>query len=396
MEQYEIDWEDIESIGQAVSGQYVDEHRFVAVVPFSRLQRLVTDPMLAANSKLRQSSAVLAEYFDLHEEIQRAFDKGKRDNANNYAEYIVRTRHGAYGDTPTIDFYTPQTLELHPSKSKILWPYDLVSVPFDGETQLAARYIAAQKDGETKSMPVIITITHGKPVEYARQCFHDRNAFQRRASVGVAMAMDTRDPLVSAIRSLETDLPHVRGKILWRSRQMPQKGKDHIAAASFMRTAMACFAHGISGVQMTKSSLPEDMSQEDFSKRAKIWFGRVIEKVGPYMQDRENYVASSPAIWAALGALGRPLCDALINDYDALEKNADVLLSKLDKVDWKKGNHWVGIAIKTTNDGGYSFAGGAKDSGTIALKALTDPTDHNFMQIRHLLPISSELAEELI
>jgi DNA sulfur modification protein DndB len=387
-----VDWDNTEDLGQVVSGLYVDEYRFVAVVPFARLQRLVTDPMLASNPKFRESSAALAEYYALHEEIQRAFDKGKRDNAQNYAEYIARIQTGAPGDTPTIDFYTPQKLPLNSDKNKILWPYELVSVPFDGETQLAARFIAAQKHSATRPMPVIVTITHGKPVEFARQCFHDRNAFQRRASVSVAMAMDTRDPLVSAMRSMEAEVPEIKGKILWQSRQMPQKGKSHIATASFMRTSLACFAHGIGGVQMTKPSLPENMGEEDFTRRAKIWFSRVIEKIGPYMQDRENYVASSPAIWAAVGALGRPVCNSEVMDTETLESIADGLLSKLDGVNWKKDGAWVGIAIKTTNDGGYSFAGGAKDSGTIAFKALTDATDLNYRLIRGMSPAASEAA----
>ncbi|MBX9880767.1 MAG: hypothetical protein K2X73_02210 [Sphingomonas sp.] len=383
-----INWDDTESYGQVVSGLYVDENRFVAVMPFSRLERLVTNPMLASNPKLRESNSTLSEYFKLHEEIQRAFDKGKKDNAVSYSDYIIRLKGGANGDTPTIDLYSPKKLPLHQGKNKILWPYDLVAVPFDGETQLAARFLAANSDIETKAMPVIVTITHGKPVEHARQCFHDRNAFQRRAAVGVAMAMDTRDPFITAIRKLEEADTNVRGKILWRSRQMPQKGKDHVATASFLRTATACFAHGIGGVQMPQASLPEGISEEDFARRTQIWFGRLIEKVGPYMQDRENYVASSPAIWAALGALGKPVCDPQVMDTTMLENVADGLLAKLDGVDWKKGGHWIGIAVKQTNDGGYSFAGGAKDSGSIAYKALTDASEHNFRQIRHLQPVA--------
>lgn len=386
-----VDWENTEAVGEAISGLWVDENRFVAVMPFSRLMKLVTDPMLASNPKLRESSAALSEYFELHAEIQRAFDKGKKDNAASYASYIVRLRSGSHGDTPTIDLFSLAPLAVHPSKGKILWPYDLVSVPFDGETQLAARFIAARGDAETKKMPVVVTITHGKSVEYARQCFHDRNAFQRRAPVGVAMAMDTRDPLVSVLRAFEEKVPGVKGQILWRSRQMPQKGKDHIAAASFMRTAVACFAHGIGGVQMPKAGLPEGLSQEDFTRRAVIWFSRLVEKVGPYMRDRENYVASSPAIWAALGALGKSLTDSQVKDTLTLESMANGLLAKLDGVDWKKGDHWIGIAVKSTSDGGFSFAGGAKDSGSIAFKALTETSDSNFRMIRHL-PVSVQTA----
>lgn len=378
-----LDWNDTEGWGQQISGLRVDDHRFVAVMPFSRLERLVDDPLSASNAKVRASSARLTDYFELHEEIQRAFDAGKRKNAQAYADYIVSILKGANGDTPTIDLYVQAKLPFNAESGRLLWLYDSVAVPFDGETQLAARFLAAKLDPETKKMPVVVTITHGKSVDYARQCFHDRNAYQRAAPVPVALAMDSRDPLIQVVRAIDEKVPGAKGQILWRSRQMPQKGKDHIAAASFVRTAVACFAHGIGGVQMMKADLPDGLSPEDFTRRAVIWFGRVIEKVGPYMRDRENFVASSPAIWAALGALGKPLVDPAVTDMATLEAAADGLIAKLDGVNWGKGNHWLGIAIKATGtEGIYSFAGGAKDSGSIAFKALTDPTEHTFSQIR--------------
>jgi hypothetical protein len=165
---------------------------------------------------------------------------------------------------------------------------------------------------------------------------------------------------------------------------MPQKGKDAIAAASFIRTAVACFAHGIGGVQMTKGELPEGLSPEDFTRRAVVWFGRVIDKVEPYMRDRETFVASSPAVWAALGAMGKPLTDPKVSDMATLEALADGIASKLDGVDWTKGPHWIGIAVKATGpDGaGYSFAGGAKDTGSVAFKALAESNEAIYQQIR--------------
>jgi len=380
----EVNWEDTEALGQQITGLFVDENRFAAVMPFSRLERLVDDPLTASNAKVRDASARLSEYYELHVEIQRAFDTGKRGNAQAYAEYIRALSKGGFGDTPTIDLYTPQKLQLHPTKTRLLWPYDLVAVPFDGETQLAARFLAAKLDQQTKQMPVLVTITHGKSVDFARQCFHDRNAFQRRAPVPVSLAMDTRDPLIQVVRALEERIPAARGAILWKSRQMPQKGRDHIAAASFVRTAVACFGHGIGGVQMATGTLPEGLSCEDFTRRAVIWFSRVVEKVGDYMRDREIYVASSPAIWAALGALGKPLTDPKVTDDGTLASMADGLIAKVSGVDWAKGPHWIGIAVKSTGvDGGYSFAGGAKDSGSIAFKALSDQSEHTYRLIRH-------------
>ncbi len=379
----QVNWEDTEALGQQISGVAVDDHRFVAVMKFARLERLVENPLTASDAKVRNGSGRLAEYYELHQEIQRAFDHGKKTNAVIYAEYIKSLKKGANGDTPTIDLYTPTPLAVNETRNKVLWPYETVMVPFDGETQLAARFIAAKDDPSTKDMPVVVTITHGLSVDYARQCFHDRNAYQRRAPVPVALAMDSRDPLIQVVRAIDEKVPSAKGQILWRSRQMPQKGKDHIAAASFIRTAVACFGHGIGGVQMQKGEVPEGLSPEDFTRRAIIWFARVIDKVGPYMRDREHFVASSPAVWAALGAMGKQVTDPQVTDIAALESIADGLVSKLDGVDWSKGPQWIGIAIKSTGaDGGYSFAGGAKDTGSVAFKALSDPTEAVYSQIR--------------
>ena len=384
-----FDQNNIEGFGQAISGLEVDTHKFLAVMPFARLMNLVTNPLAAANSKFRQTSSQLEDYFSLHSEIQRAFDTGKKQNAESYGRYVIRLSEGDNGDTPTIDLYCPEKMPVLPAatpdqKSRLIWPYGWIVVPYDGETQLAARFLAAQEKPATKDLQCVVTITHGKSVEYARQCFHDRNAYQRKASVGVAMAMDSRDPIVGIVRAIEERVPSADGKIMWRSRQMPQKGRDYIAAASFLRTSVICMAHGISGVQMTKASMPEKLSGEQFTNRAVIWYSKVIERLGEYMLDRENYVASSPAIWAALGALGKPLVDTPAQSDVDLEAMAAGLIAGLNDVNWRKSENWIGIAVKQSPSG-FSFAGGAKDSGSAALKALSDPESDGFKQVRKSL-----------
>ena len=383
--------ESVEDIGQYVSGIRLSDSRFVTTMRFARLMNLVQNPFSAANPIFRATDSQLKEYFALHEEIQREFDKGKKANSENYADYIIKLHQGALGDTPTIDLYTQETLKIVPPKSEkekhtLIWPHGLIVATYDGETQLAARFLAAQKEPKTKDMPVIVTIMHGVPVAQARQCFHDRNAYQRKAAVGVAMAMDSRDPFIEVVRAIERDVPGVRGSIAWKSRQMPAKSREYIAAAPFIRTAVACFAHGISGVQGGRVELPEGLSQKQFEERAVEWFRCVIKDVSLYMKDREQYVASSPAIWAALGAMGHKLIELGASaDQQTVAKLAEELILKIKDVNWRKGDHWEGIAIKKTPKG-YSFAGGAKDSGSVAWKALTDSSDPSYRVIRDQLP----------
>ncbi len=373
-----------EEKAELVSGQVISENRFVTTMKMARLARLVSNPLSAYEQKDRESSQRLSDYFEVHQEIQREFNKGKRSNARDYAQYIVEICNGADGDTPTIDFYTAEALDviqgLPGSLAKIAIPYGTAMVPYDGETQLAARFLAGTIDRKTLNMMVPITITHGKPPKYARQCFRDRNYYQHRASVGMSMSMDGRDPMIAAIRSLETNVPDgFKKKISWKGRQIPAGG-GYIAAASYLRTAMLCFAHGIAGIQLKTGDLPKGIAEEEFNRRATIWFGRLVQKTGSYMVNRKEFVTSSPAIWAALGALGHPLISA---DPDDVDKLSNQLIDNINNIDWSVGDHWVGIAIKASaKPGKYSFAGGAKDSGTIASKAISDPSDPNYSKIR--------------
>ena len=99
------------------------------------------------------------------------------------------------------------------------------------------------------------------------------------------------------------------------------------------------------------------------------------------MKDRVNCVTGSPAIWAGLGAMGHPLVDTLLREGH-IDTVAAGLASKLSTVRWLKSDAWVGIAIKVTPTG-YSFAGGAKDSGSAAFRALADDNDQNYLKVRN-------------
>jgi hypothetical protein len=378
----EFDWDDIEVFGQGISGQRVDDTRFVTTMKFAKLENLVKNPLTAINPKLRENESGLEEYYELHEKIQRAFDPGKKKNVEDYADYIISLSKGEFGDTPTIDLFTPRSLPVKrggPKEKDILaWPNDIYCVPYDGETQLAARFLAASKDRTTRDQPVIVTVTHGKPVKHAMQCFGDRNAKQRRANASITMKMNTRDPFVNVVREIESNIPGFEKAVEWESRQV-KGGK--IATASSIRTAVACFAAGISGVQSKSETLPPGLGEEEFERRALLWFGKILPGLMEGMRNREKYVTGSPAIWAGLGAMGHGLVDAGLQQGH-IDTVAAGIASKLSNIRCNKSDAWVGIAIKATPKGAYSFAGGAKDSGSVAFRALSDETDPNYRKIR--------------
>jgi hypothetical protein len=87
---------------------------------------------------------------------------------------------------------------------------------------------------------------------------------------------------------------------------------------------------------------------------------------------------SSPA-WCAIGALGR---DALIElsskNFEksvtpaAVEHTFKALAeSKLAKVDWTRGSHWLSVSAKQTLAGAITL-GGLKETGSLVHTALKD------------------------
>jgi hypothetical protein len=80
------------------------------------------------------------------------------------------------------------------------------------------------------------------------------------------------------------------------------------------------------------------------------------------------------------------LVDESLNQTDnKFEHIVGGLAAKLVGVRWNKGEEWVGLAVKSTA-GGYSFAGGAKDSGSACFKALSDNTEASYSRIRGMGP----------
>jgi hypothetical protein len=99
-------------------------------------------------------------------------------------------------------------------------------------------------------------------------------------------------------------------------------------------------------------------------------------------EERANTFASAPAVWCAIGALGH---DAFIELSGAeLEKTVPptaprrrtfnaLAETRLAKVDWSRGNHWLLAGAKQTVSGAITL-GGPKETGSSVYKALKDGT----------------------
>jgi DNA sulfur modification protein DndB len=109
------------------------------------------------------------------------------------------------------------------------------------------------------------------------------------------------------------------------------------------------------------------------------WFHAVAEAIGPSLEDHETKLASSPAVLAAIGALGHQLVAE--NDSDLRRDRAATLAGALKNIDWARGSRWDGVAGKVGPKGTFAV-GGAKEYAYAVYSALTDPVSSGYSSIR--------------
>lgn len=102
--------------------------------------------------------------------------------------------------------------------------------------------------------------------------------------------------------------------------------------------------------------------------------------LGPAIEDRAGSVAGSPAVLAAIGAVGHEL--VAIADQEARTQELEEKIALLKTVDWRKGPHWVAIGAGTTTRSGDYVISGPKQAAHAIYKALADATEANFTAIR--------------
>lgn len=174
-------------------------------------------------------------------------------------------------------------------------------------------------------------------------------------------------------------LPFYANRIV-TGRQLKKKDNG-IATLSVFGTSVVCFSEGIGGIQYGNKPVPIDSTRiQMIEKTAAEYYNALAAKFGPIMEDRLNTVICTPAVRAALGALGHNL--ASMQDGVQRETESKRVLDDFGGVDWSKGPNWEGICGKTRSNGAFSTAGGVKDSGGTSYKALADTTSEFYSRVR--------------
>ena len=361
----------------------IDDHEFIGTMDTNQLLRIVTDPRRVVDAGSRAADASLQAIYEVRAKVQRGFEGAKAENVEPYANYICALFEGKDGITPAITLWTADELQASRGEDGLLleipWSTELVAI--DGETQLAARFEARAKNPQTGDMTVDVKFCYNRSADWARQAFHDLNVFAIRPNAATAVAMDMRDPLTHITRAI-SEMPFFQNRIR-TERQLSKKDKG-IATLSVLRSSIVCFAEGIGGIRYGNKSVPVAAERlPDIKETAVEYYTALVENFGPAMDDRLKTVIATPAVLAALGAMGHQLVELPVGERPT---RIAAILETLKDVNWNRGVRWEGVCGKVRPNGVFSTAGGVKDSAGPSYRALVDPSNPFFYKVRDRKP----------
>ncbi len=235
-------------------------------------------------------------------------------------------------------------------------------------------------DPATKDGFIPVSVIHGRPIEFARQCFHDLNLLGVRPNTAIGLSMDARDPITSIAREVTDGVPLFMGRVELQRRQLRRKDKALVTLPA-LRNGCVTFCTGIQGIKYGAKPVPpgdlKSMSLEEYRKACISWWKAITDRFGPAFENRELNVTSAPAMLSALGALGHQIL--LVPEADRSDERRRLLT--LATVRWERGDHWVGVIGKSTRSGKLSIAGSKEIAYTTyaALSAVNSPL---YKQIR--------------
>ncbi len=368
--------------GYVVAGVTIGEQMFFGRMRAAQLLKIADDPRASEDARKRAGNEHLEDLHRIRREVQRLFEGAKAKNVTAYTAYIIALHEGQDGMTPPIILYSKErltTAEGNDGAGLAQIPWDATLVAIDGETQLAARFDGADLKPETRNDFVPVVICHGRSIEWARQVFHDLNLLAVRPNAAVGIGMDRRDVMTSVARSVEEQLPFFKGRVNKVRRQLRRSDRE-IVTITALRGACVTFAEGISGVRYGAKpvSIPRQRHAELTSGAAE-WFGAVAKAIGTAIEDRDRTIASSPAVLAAIGAVGHVLLE--ITDVTGRARELAQRIDDLNAVNWDRGAHWDGIAGKLNPKGSFSV-GGSKETAYAIYTALTDPKSVGYRRVR--------------
>jgi hypothetical protein len=379
-------WNELDlSAGQYVKGMPLAEKTFMVKTNFNQLKVVTRNPMmLQQGARQRSYDDDLNSEAKIHDLIQRALTGKKAVNVASYRAYIEKVVSGEIGVLPPMHLWSEQELKLvQLGESYVLVPNGEHLLAIDGETQLTAHWaLAGSADSETRRLhrehPLMAVIHHGVPVKEARQYFHDLNTLSIRPNTSLSLSMDTKDPVMQVVDDLEASVEFLIGRVDRQARQL-LKRSTNVVTLQALRQMVVNVARGISGIQYGARPAPmNDIAIDDLTEVSVSWIGAYMNTFSEEITDRENYLAGSGAVLAAIGAMGQVLLQSEPSDREARQEE---LLDTLREINWTKGDHWLGIAGNHTPTGVFSVKG-TKEVAYAVFNALIGMDNDGYSRIR--------------
>jgi hypothetical protein len=373
--------------GFPVFGNLVSPTEFQGVLTHGLFKAVVPDPR-RLEGHLAKYNADLSGTAKLRNEVQRLIAGAKRKNVEQYARYVIEMVKVGEGFTPQIVLYCEKPLRVEMDSntgfSWILIPHELKFVAIDGDTQTTARNLAdGLQPGLFDKEKIKVVIKHGTPVIVAEQIFADCNRLGVKVTTSMAIGMDNRDDATKLSKYVAQYVPALVDKVNRQKRQLSAQDKD-VITISALRASVVCFLEGINGIQnQTKPVEIDDDHLDDLRAAAVMWFTAATTAINGALapEERAGTFASAPAVWCAIGAIGHDTFIELVGEE--LEKSVTpaaaehafkaVAESKLAKVDWSRGDHWLAVGAKQSISGAITL-GGPKETGSLVHKVLKDGT----------------------
>ena len=257
----------------------------------------------------------------------------------------------------------------------------------DGETQLTAHYeLRRRLPPELKERhgdyPLSAVVHHGIDVDVARLYFHDLNVLAVRPNTSLGLSMDSADPLMKVVSDVERRVAFVNGRVERMARQL-LKSSPKVITMQSLRQMVVNVAKGIAGIQYGSRPVPvEGIDLADVTEVAVSWFNAFFDSFSAEVADREQYLIGAAPLLAGVAALGNTILAS--PDYRRAALEAE-LLESLRTVDWRKGEHWAGVAGRFSPKGVFTVSG-TKEVGYGVFNALADPMNPNYRTVRHQAP----------
>jgi hypothetical protein len=319
---------------------------------------------------------VSKEVIALQNAVQRSIDKNRVSQMAQYlADAMVK---GTFADWGPIELVTANKPDMSRMKADHTAALDSDADYFIADGQ--HRYCALldfihnhpqYADRFTQGVNISI-MPEEKLIEWAGQEFHDRNYFTVPVRAGKALSVDSRDPVNSLAKALDSHSTIEAGGGVAYERDTLLKNDPRFATHATLHRFVRGFLFGRPGLDKgvdTRVDIGDEQAQ------ALDQYLTLLNLTLPWASDtpeRDQYVTRTSAVMSGLAVIGH---DLFLGDQKLTNEAIAAKVRALGKIDWKRTNReLIGVV-------------GAEKDGVVAPNASRQSIDSTIKFLREKLGI---------